>query len=811
MKVKKRNGTLVRVRLDEITDRIASLSEDLDSTVIDPVKITIQLVEEIVEGISTSKIDTFAAGICHDKSIIHPHFNTLAGRLAISDHHKNNLILANMKFSQVCHLLYHNKDQLGEPAPLINEQLYELSQTKSDLIDNMIDYDRDFLIDYFGFQTLLKSYLIRIGDKIVETPQHLFMRVALGIWGNIKTVSGKFYEADFDRIKETYDLLSTKHFCHATPTLYNAGTCRPQLFSCYLLGVDDNLESIFKTLADAAQISKWSGGLGIHTSSIRANGSYIRKTGGKSDGIVPMYRVYNETFRYINQGGRRPGSCAMYLEPWHADIEDFLRCKLNHGDENKRARDLFYALWIPDLFMKRVKDNSHWSLMCPSECPGLNEVYGDEFDALYEKYESEGRVFRTVRAQDLFNQIVKNQIETGTPYMLYKDAVNKKSNQKNIGTIRSSNLCAEILEYSDTSKYACCVLASIVLPTYVEDGVVNYEQLYKTVRVVARNLNRVIDINYYPVPETEVSNMSERPIGIGVQGLQDVFYKLGIAYDSDEALKIDKYIHETIYYAALSESCELAKQFGPYATYEGSPFSQGKFQFDLWAEFSGTKIEHSGMWDWEHLRSEIKKYGVRNSLVTALMPTASTSQIMGSASESFEPMTSNCYTRRTKAGEHVLLNPYMANDLIKEGLWNENMRENLLNSRGSLQNFNIPQKYKDIYKTVWELKQKVLIDHSLARGIYIDQSQSLNLYYEDNPSLAPLMERITKGHFYGWENGIKTGCYYTRSKPAANSVSFTVTQKDEEQIDDQDEEVLNLTEQVDEIDIGGDDCSACGA
>jgi len=1111
MRVKKRDGTLVSVRLDEITDRISSLSKDLDQAIIDPVKITLEVVEKIHDGISTSSLDSFTAEICHTKAIEHPHFNILASRLIISDHHKNILITANMKFSQVCHILYTNTDQLNEPSPLISDELYQMSQEFENEINDMIVDDRDFLLDYFGFKTLAKSYLIKVGGKVIETPQHMWMRVALGIHGKVKLASGDITELDLNLVKETYDLLSMKYFTHATPTLYNAGTRKNQLFSCFLYHIDDDLKSIYKVLADTAQISKWSGGVGLHISDIRANGSYIRGTGGKGDGIVPMLKVYNDTARYVNQGGRRSGSFAVYIEPWHADIQDFLKCKLPHGDENRRARDLFYALWIPDLFMERVKNNEPWSLMCPSECPGLTDVYGNAFKKLYEKYEKEGRVVKTINAQDLFHDIISSQIETGTPYMAYKDSVNNKSNQKNIGTIKGSNLCVapetrilteqgwfpiidlkdkevkiwngeqwstttikqtgtnqkllkitlsngtslqcteyhkfhieigsrpsdksitkiveakdlksdmklikhdlpiikegpelkyaythglfcsegtyhqyskhkqpgiqlhgkkkelikyldiksssfqetanntinvllpldisekfkvpinyslhsklrwlegacdgdgtiarngtnesiqlssihkeylisvqlmlqtigihskvtkgltagkrtlpdgkgsskeydckalyrllissvdtqsllelgfspkrlkiekinpqrcarqfvkivsvedegrfddtycfteplknmgmfegilignciEIMEYSDANKYACCVLASIVLPTYVKDGIFDHQKLFEIVKVVTRNLNKVIDINYYPVEETRASNMSERPIGIGVQGLADVFYKLGIAYDSEEAIQVDKEIMETIYFAALTCSMELSKKHGPYATFKGSPISKGQFQFDLWKEFptTGNKVEpvHSGRYDWEKLRKDIKKHGVRNSLVTALMPTASTSQIMGSAAESFEPITSNCFTRRVKAGEFMLINPYMANDFIKYGLWNEGMRNTLLSTRGSIQNLpDIPQNLKDIYKTVWEIKQRVLIDHSVARGMYIDQSQSLNLYFANGD-----YDLITKAHFYGWSKGLKTGSYYIRTKPAINSASFTLVKEDE--------------------------------
>lgn len=1171
MKVKKRDGAFVPVRLDEITDRITSLIQDLDQRIIDPVKITLDVVEQIYDGIPTSLIDSFTAGICHMKSVEHHHFNILASRLIIGDHQKTVQIVAGLKFSEVCKLLYSNTDQLGEHSPLISDELYSMSQEYKEIIDNMIVNDRDFLLDYFGFKTLAKSYLLRISEKPVETPQHMFMRVALGIHGKFKypdtvgtngeVIPGRTLEPDFDLIKETYDLLSQKYFTHATPTLYNAGTRHPQMFSCFeentlvdtlsgpkpiknvvvgdevvthlgnvkkvvqvhanpvgdrvvyelkikktvplkvtgnhnlwtygpdglgwkavenlteddyvslpnyqgdcvgdntrklttqtgreiivnedfcrflgawygkghvvyeklpklprgtkipdsdrvpsgialdidsgneelnkfcleaakmygvcpspnqetkycknnmfdgyrvntviednsignlfeqmyyterkldsfeaktikedifkyetplvvafieglisangtitkgsysvlisipserlarqvyslcrlhgfdvsinhsvsfkhstyslnvtcmrpyfkriyktypderknilityvdhhhtpcsiiindtkflkvcskrpiklnsslvytlgieddhsysiggiiaqncfLEGMDDSLQSIYGTLAKTAQISKWSGGVGIHIHEIRANGSYIRGTSGKGDGIVPMLRVFNDTARYVNQGGRRSGSFAIYLEPWHADIQDFLKLGLKHGDDNRRARDLFYALWIPDLFMERAEKNEMWSLMCPSECPGLANVYGKEFKKLYEKYESEGRIVKSVKAQDLWNEIIKSQIETGTPYMTYKDAVNYKSNQKNIGTIRSSNLCAEIMEYSDSKKYACCVLASMVLPTYCEGDQFNHQKLAQTVKVVVRNLNKLIDMNYYPVEETSISNFSERPIGIGVQGLADVFFKMGLAYDSAESIKLDKEIMETIYFSALQASMELSKKDGPYATFKGSPISKGQFQFDLWKEFPTSKdnptdIIHSGRYDWEKLRRDIKKHGVRNSLVTALMPTATTSQIMGSASESFEPITSNCYTRRVKAGEFMLINPYMANDLIKEGLWNEEMRQKLIDSRGSIQSLEeIPKKLRDIYKTVWELPQKSLVDHSLARAPYVDQSQSLNLYFPDGDA-----KKITNAHFYGWKRGLKTGSYYIRSKPAANSASFTL-------------------------------------
>ena len=884
--VTKRDGSLVKVSFDAIIDRIDNMSEDL---YIDSIEIAKEVISKFENGISTSKIDSFTSQICHNKILEHPDFNVLAGRLIISDHQKNNEIMTGMKFSKVCDILYNNKDQLNELSPLISDELYEASQEQSELIEEMIDNDRDFLLDYFGFKTLYKAYLLKTGGQVVETPQHMFMRTALGIWGKVETEEGKIFEPDMDRVKETYDCLSTKMFTHATPTLYNSGTPTPQFFSCFLLGIDDDIESIFDVLKHCAQISKGSGGIGLHATSIRTDGSYIRGTGGRSDGIVPMLKVYNDVARYVNQGGgKRPGSFAMYLEPWHADIEDFLKCKIPHGkDHNRTSQDLFYALWIPDLFMERVMSDGDWSLMCPSECPGLEDAYGDEFKKLYESYEEQGRMSKKpIKARYLWSLILASQIETGTPYMCYKDAANKKSNQKNIGTINSSNLCSEIMEYSDTKKYACCVLGSMVLPSYVTAAetreseapkpTFNHQELYNNVRILARNLNRIIDINHYPVKETATSNFSERPIGIGVQGLHDVFFKLGLPYDSEEALVIDREIHETIYFAAMTESCALAKENGkPYETYritidkeyecsgcgytttdkseielhvntntkasrkkgcvtieieeEGivvvggkflekrldppivkeSPISQGKFQFDLWAEHSGSEIKHNGRWDWEALRSDIKKHGVYNSLVTALMPTASTSQIMGSASEGMEPLTNNCYNRNVKAGTFTLLNKYLANDLIKEGLWTEQTREHLLAGRGSIQNLDYPQRLKDLYKTSYELKQKVLIDHSLARGVYVDQSQSLNLYYEDlgldengNNTMA---DRIASGHMYGWKHGLKTGCYYTRTKAAVNSISFTAKQ-------DAESDTESDSDSKSSEDKGYDtDCSACGA
>lgn len=839
MRVKKRDGTLVSVSLDAITDRIKSMCTDLDPSVIDPVKITIEVVEKIHDGISTSSIDSCVAEICHSRSIEHPHFNTLASRLIVGNHQKDIQVAADLKFSEVCKILYTNTNQLGKHSPLISQELHTMSQVDKNIIDNMVVHERDFLLDYFGFKTLQKGYLLKIDNKVIETPQHMFLRTALGIHGLLKIVKrdvngnelvdesgnvvSELIQPNYELVKETYDLLSTKFFTHATPTLFNSGTRYPQLFSCFLVGMEDSLESIYDTLSNVAKISKYAGGIGISISKIRSNGAYIAGTGGKGSGIVPMLRVYDASARYVNQGGKRSGSFAIYVEPWHADIEDFLKCKLPHGDVNKRAKDLFYALWVPDLFMERVINNEEWSLMCPSECPGLDDVHGKEFKKLYEKYEKEGRVVKSMNAQTLWNDIIKSQVETGTPYILFKDSANNKSNQKNLGTIKSSNLCAEIIEYADTKKYACCVLASIVLPTFVnkthiqkdkkkkkgevvatqteEKLFFDHEKLAEVVKVVTKNLNKIIDINYYPVKETYVSNISERPIGIGIQGLADVFCKLQLPYDSEESIKLDAEIMETIYYSALSTSMELSKIDGPYATFEGSPISKGKFQFDLWNEFPTSEkfkyeIKHSGRYDWEKLKRDIKKFGVRNSLVTALMPTASTSQIMGSATEAFEPITSNCYTRRVNAGEFIVLNQYMTGELINAGLWNEDMREKLLESRGSIQNIEeIPKKIRDIYKTAWELPQKCLIDHAVARGPYVDQSQSLNLFFSDDVSKV-----LTKALINAWQRGLKTGVYYTRSKPAANSASFTMTRKRE-----------TKEEKTVVFDNQEDTCDSCGS
>jgi ribonucleoside-diphosphate reductase alpha chain len=643
----------------------------------------------------------------------------------------------------------------GENAPLVSKETWRIVQANAAELDEAIIYDRDFGYDYFGFKTLEKSYLMKIDGKVIERPQHLIMRVAVGIHGE-----------DIPAAIETYHLMSEKWFTHATPTLFNAGTPKPQLSSCFLLTMkDDSIDGIYDTLKQCAKISQSAGGIGLSIHNIRAKGSYIKGTGGTSNGIVPMLRNFDMTARYVDQGGgKRKGSFAIYLEPWHADIFDFLDLKKNHGKEEMRARDLFYAMWISDLFMKRVESNEMWSLFDPNEAPGLADVYGDEFERLYEKYEKEGKARRQIKAQDLWFEILESQIETGTPYILYKDAANKKSNQKNLGTIKSSNLCTEIMEYTSPDEVAVCNLASIALPKFVtEDGVFDHQRLYEITKVITRNLNKVIDVNYYPVEEARYSNMRHRPIGIGVQGLADAFIMLRMPFDSDEAKRLNEDIFETIYFGAMEASMELAKKDGAYETFKGSPVSKGIFQFDMWGV-----TPKSNRWDWDALKREVKQNGVRNSLLLAPMPTASTSQILGN-NECFEPYTSNLYTRRTLSGDFILVNKYLMKDLIEQGLWNETMRQKLIGANGSVQSIpEIPQNLKDIYKTVWEISQKVIIDMSAERGAYICQSQSLNIHITD-----PNFGKLTSMHFYAWKKGLKTGMYYLRSTSAADAIKFT--------------------------------------
>jgi len=767
MKVLKRNGTLADVRFDEITDRIAKLCTGLDSC-IDPVTITQDISRSIHDGITTSELDQLTAEFCAVKAMKHPDYGILASRIAINDHQKNVLHYC-PTFIDSINGLWGNYDKHGKHIPLISNEVYEICDRNQEFLNQMIRHDRDFDIDYFGFKTLHKSYFLRNGKKILETSQYMFLRVSVGI-----------HMSDLHNVCKTYNYMSQKYFIHATPTLFNAGNIRPQLSSCFVLYTDDSIEGIYKTITDCARISKWSGGIGVHISNIRANNSYINGTGGRSDGILPMLRVYNDTARYVNQGGKRFGSFAMYLEPWHADVFEFLNCKKNHGAESQRARDLFYGLWIPDLFMERVRDNGTWSLMCPNESPGLPDVYADKFRELYEKYEEDGKFVKQIPARELFNEIINSQIETGGPYMAYKDAVNNKSNQKNIGTIKSSNLCCEINIYSDNSEYSVCNLASISLPKFVSvdaNGSVSFDfkKLREIAHHVTENLNRVIDINFYPTDETKNGNLRHRPIGIGVQGLADTFMMMRIPFESKEAEILNQRIFEVIYYGAIEKSVELARKDGPYSTFKGSPFSQGKFQFDLCKEYDTAKLPKApstpvrdGDLDWEKLRQDVMKYGTRNSLLTSVMPTASTSQILGNY-ECVEMPTSNVYKRRTLAGEFPVVNKHLLKDLLSLGLWDKNMQYQIMKAGGSVQNIpSIPQNIKDLYKTMWEIKQRVVINLSAQRSLYIDQSQSLNLFF-----VNPDFNLLYSAHFYGWGKGLKTGSYYIRSKSAVDSDDIT--------------------------------------
>jgi ribonucleoside-diphosphate reductase alpha chain len=699
-----------------------------------------------------------AAEIAASLTTTHPDYALLASRIAVSNLHKST----NKSFSKTMDALYNFVDpKTGLHAPLIADDVYEIIQKNAQILDSTIIYDRDFGYDYFGFKTLERSYLLRLNGKVAERPQHMLMRVAVGI-----------HKEDIEAAIQTYNLMSERWFTHATPTLFNAGTPKPQMSSCFLLTMkDDSIDGIYDTLKQCAKISQSAGGIGLSIHNIRATGSYIRGTNGTSNGIVPMLRVFNDTARYVDQGGgKRKGSFAIYLEPWHADIFEFLDLRKNVGKEEIRARDLFTALWIPDLFMKRVKDNGEWSLMCPNECPGLSDTYGAAFEALYTKYESEGKARKTVKAQELWFAILDSQIETGNPYMLYKDACNEKSNQKNLGTIKSSNLCTEILEYTSADEVAVCNLASLALPRFVEDGKFNHEKLFDVTYVATKNLNKIIDRNYYPVPEARNSNLRHRPIGLGVQGLADVFIMLRMAFDSAEARQMNKDIFETIYYAALTASKDLAKELGAYETYKGSPISKGQFQFDLWG------VAPSNRWEWDILREEISKYGVRNSLLVAPMPTASTSQILGN-NECFEPYTSNIYSRRVLSGEFVIVNKHLLKDLVKLGIWNDRLKNQIIANNGSVQSIKeIPDNIKELYKTVWEIKQKSIIDMAADRGAYICQSQSLNLFIQDAN-----FAKLTSMHFYAWERGLKTGMYYLRTKAATDAIKFTVEKQAEEQ------------------------------
>lgn len=753
MYVEKRDGRKEPVMFDKITARIKKMCYGLNE-IVDPVRVAMRVIEGLYDGVTTSELDNLAAEVAATLTISHPDYAKLAARISVSNLHKNT----KKTYSEVMADLYNYVNpRTGKKAPLLSDEVYETIMANADELNSAIIYNRDFNYDYFGFKTLERSYLLKINGKVAERPQHMLMRVSVGIHLN-----------DMEAVKETYELMSKKYFTHATPTLFNSGTPKPQMSSCFLLAMkDDSIDGIYDTLKQTAKISQSAGGIGLSIHNVRARGSYIGGTNGTSNGIVPMLRVYNDTARYVDQGGgKRKGSFAIYVEPWHADIFDFLDLKKNHGKEEMRARDLFYAMWIPDLFMKRVQEDSTWTLMCPNECPGLFSCHGDEFDALYLGYEAKGKGRKTIKARELWEKILESQIETGTPYMLYKDAANRKSNQKNLGTIRSSNLCTEIMEYTSPDEVAVCNLASIALPMFIKNGEFDHKELFRVTKRVTKNLNRVIDRNYYPVIEAENSNMRHRPIGLGVQGLADAFILLRLPFTSDEAKKLNQEIFETLYFAALTASMEEAKTDGPYQTYKGSPISEGEFQHNLW----GIKDEElSGRWDWGKLRKEIKKHGVRNSLLVAPMPTASTSQILGN-NEAFEPYTSNIYTRRVLSGEFIVVNKHLLEDLVELGLWNEDLKQEVMRANGSIQHIDeIPQDLKELYKTVWELSMKDIIDMSRHRGYFIDQSQSLNLFME-NANMA----KLTSMHFYAWKSGLKTGMYYLRTKSAVDAIKFTL-------------------------------------
>lgn len=806
MYVVKRDGRKEPVSFDKITDRIKKLCYGLNDLV-DAVKVAMRVIEGLYDGVTTSELDNLAAETAASMTISHPDYAQLAARIAISNLHKNT----NKSFSETMNeMYYYVNPRTNKKAPLLSDEVHQVIQENADFLNSHIIYNRDFNYDYFGFKTLERSYLLKINGKIVERPQHMLMRVSVGIHLN-----------DLDSVVETYDLMSKKFFTHATPTLFNAGTPKPQMSSCFLLAMqDDSIDGIYDTLKQTAKISQSAGGIGLSIHNVRATGSYIRGTNGTSNGIVPMLRVFNDTARYVDQGGgKRKGSFAIYLETWHADIFDFLDLKKNTGKEEMRARDLFFAMWTSDLFMKRVQDDSYWTLMCPNECPGLYDVYGEEFETLYTDYETRKKGRKTIKARELWEKILESQIETGTPYMLYKDAANRKSNQKNLGTIRSSNLCTEIMEYSSKDEIAVCNLASISLPMFVENGNFNHNLLYTVTKRVTRNLNKVIDRNYYPVKEAQNSNERHRPIGLGVQGLADAFIMLRLPFTSDEAKKLNQEIFETLYFAAATASMEMAKEEGAYSTFKGSPLSEGLFQHNLW----NIKDEQlSGRWDWENLRKEVMKHGVRNSLLVAPMPTASTSQILGN-NEAFEPYTSNIYTRRVLSGEFIVVNKHLLHDLVSMGLWNDSLKQEIMRHNGSVQNIDvIPQNIKELYKTVWEMSMKDIIDMSRQRGYFVDQSQSLNLFMQD-----ATYAKLTSMHFYAWQSGLKTGMYYLRTKSAVDAIKFTLNNDKKEvpaEVQEVKQPILVQPIATEEIsvedykemllkarDTNGDECEMCGS
>jgi ribonucleoside-diphosphate reductase alpha chain len=751
MFVHTRSGKKEPVKFDKITHRISQLTYGLDPKYVDAIQVAKRTINGLFDGITTEELDNLSAEVSAYMTSVHPDYARLAGRIAVANLHRST----SDSFMDTIEKLWGFKNEFsGEHQPLVSKDFYEYAREHRDRISSEIAYSRDFEFDYFGFKTLEKSYLLKVNNKIVERPQHLFMRVALGVQPH-----------NIEEAMKTYHLISEGWFTHASPTLFNAGTNKAQMSSCFLVAMkDDSIEGIYETLKQCALISQSAGGIGLSIHNIRAKGSFIKGTNGTSNGIVPMLRVFNDTARYVDQGGgKRKGAFAIYLEPWHADIEDFLELKKNHGKEEMRARDLFYALWVNDLFMRRVEADENWTLMCPNKSPGLADTYGKAFEELYEKYEKEGRGLKVVKARDLWYKVIQSQIETGMPFMLYKDAANEKSNQKNLGTIKSSNLCTEIMQYTSEKEIAVCNLASIALPMFVKDGAFDHTKLYDVTYQVTRNLNRIIDLNYYPVEEARYSNMKNRPIGIGVQGLADTFFKMRVPFDSAEARQINKEIFETIYYAAVSASCDLAKEHGAYESYEGSPISEGILQPDMWG------MKTTDRWDWTTLRGKIKAHGVRNSLLMAPMPTASTSQILGN-NECIEPVTSNMYTRRVLSGEFAVVNKHLVRDLIGLGLWNEEMKDRIIAHNGSVQYIpEIPADLKDLYKTVWEIKQKSILEMAADRGAYIDQSQSLNIHMEDTN-----FGKLSSLHFTAWKLGLKTGMYYLRTRPAVDAIKFTI-------------------------------------
>ncbi|WP_118972218.1 ribonucleoside-diphosphate reductase subunit alpha [Taibaiella koreensis] len=786
MFVIKRSGKPEAVHFDKITSRIMKLSYGLQVSSDDIIEIAKKVIQGIYNNVTTTELDNLAAETSASFTTLHPDFAVLAARIAVSNLHKNT----RKSFSEVADILYNYIDpKTNEKAPLYSDEVYEIVKENADRIDSAVIYERDYHFDYFGFKTLERSYLLRTDGQITERPQHMFMRVAIGIHKN-----------DIDAAIETYNLMSEKWFVHATPTLFNAGTPKAQMSSCFLLSMkEDSIDGIFETLKRCAVISQSAGGIGLNIHNIRATGSYIKGTNGVSNGIIPMLRVFNDTARYVDQGGgKRKGAFAIYLETWHADILDFLELRKNHGKEEMRARDLFPALWVSDLFMRRVEENGEWALFCPNEAQGLEELYGSAFEERYIQYEQEGRARKTLPARELWNAILEAQIETGTPYILYKDAANQKSNQKNLGTIKCSNLCTEIIEYTAPDEVAVCNLASISLPRFVDGKSFDFKKLYEIAKIVTRNLNKVIDGNYYPLAEAENSNKRHRPVGIGVQGLADAFMLLRLPFESDEAALLNRDIFETIYFGAMEASMELAKEDGAYETFKGSPLSEGQFQFDLW------NVTPTDRWDWEGLRKDVMQYGVRNSLLLAPMPTASTSQILGN-NECFEPYTSNVYNRRVLSGEFAVVNKHLLKDLIGLGLWNDSMKNRLIAENGSVQNIaEVPQELKDIYKTVWEIKQRSIIDMAADRGAYICQSQSLNLFV-DQPNFA----KLTSMHFHAWRRGLKTGMYYLRTKAAADAIKFTVdvAALNRPQVEAQAQQQSDIACSLD----NRDECLACGS